>query len=245
VEGQFSSGSVRLAVELNPAKLSEGDWEAIRASLLALGVRRPWVERFDFAIDYRVPRGLLVLDDRSRAMDCFGLGAAGPETERTGFRKGSKLKLQLYDKRAERMAKAGVDLGEDCTRFEAQVQPAGDQDTTLAGLAAFPCPLQSCTVRQFAFDPATLYDPDFAFAALAVRGCGLRTVLATAKRMGWRSDKREQFVEVVVPEVRPSPAALWAREFPRVASAAVANLIDATGVVRPSRYMAPSPVIAS
>jgi hypothetical protein len=223
------SGASKLIVEFNPAKLTRGDLHLVAGGLKTLaGASRVVVERYDFAMDYALPRGLLTLDDRGREMDCFGVGVSGPQTERTGFRKGSKLKLQLYDKRAE-LAVRGVTLDEDRARFEVQVLGRPDGDVFLDELESQPCPLGSATVRAFNFDPATIFDESFALAALAVRGNGMRTVLATLRRMGWRKSRRDQFEACVVREVDPSPSQLWASHFRDSVRSVVGHLLGEDG----------------
>lgn len=118
---QYGDGVVgrdKLVVEFNPNKVF-GDnlqfltnWFVPRAGW---GWSDWWVERHDVAFDYAAPRHVFALDDPSRKLDMFGVGPTGPETERTGYRRGSKLRAQVYDKGAEN------GTGELLTRFELQV----------------------------------------------------------------------------------------------------------------------------
>jgi hypothetical protein len=119
-----------LVVEYNPQKVTEPNQVGLGMSLGALGLppAHLFVERYDPALDIPLPRGYLLLDDRRRNPDLFEVGPEGPQTERTGFRRGSRLKCQLYDKRAERAA-AGVDIDAPyLTRFELQVLRPGPLD---------------------------------------------------------------------------------------------------------------------
>jgi hypothetical protein len=127
VEG---ASSAYLVVEYNPQKVTEANQIGLGMSLATLGLSPAglFVERYDPAVDYPLPRGYLLLDDRRRNPDLFEVGPGGPQTERTGFRHGSRLKFQLYDKRAEREA-AGVEVEVPfLTRFEVQVLRPGPLD---------------------------------------------------------------------------------------------------------------------
>lgn len=231
--GRLMSEAGKLVIEFNPAYMTRGDWDFIRALLQACEVWTLYVERVDYRMDYPVPRGLLLLDDRQREADQFGVGPAGPQTERTGFRRGATIQFQLYDKRAERRARAGQELGEDMTRFELTVNGAADgSELRLVDLPAMVWPAGDVTVRSFVFDPATIYDAEFAWAALACRGNGLKTVLSVAKRLGWSMRRREQFLGCIVPEVQPSPSAVWGRCFAADAARVVGLLVDDAGQVR-------------
>lgn len=122
--------SAYLTVEYNPQKVTESNQVGLGMSLAWLGLPPGglYVERYDPALDIPLPRGYLLLDDRRRNPDLFEVGPEGPQTERTGFRKGSRLKFQLYDKGAER-ASAGVEIEVPyLTRFEVQVIRPGPLD---------------------------------------------------------------------------------------------------------------------
>ena len=115
--------SRELVVEFNPAKMSDVQYKSLLYTLQAFGITdlgSMVVERYDVAFDYQCDRSLLLLDDRVRLMDLFGCGRKGPETERTGFRRGSREKHQLYDKTAERRSK-GCDARENITRYEVTI----------------------------------------------------------------------------------------------------------------------------
>lgn len=238
VESLTVADSSQFIIEFNPSKCTRLDFSLIAGLMRALESSAPVVERVDYAVTYPIPRGLLMLDDRQRAMDMFGVGAWGPETERTGFRRGAPVQFQLYDKRAERLSK-GVDIGENATRFELTVngayvaglvdaagKPLHPDGLRLRDLPGLPWAGGDVTVRAFTFDPATIHDEVFAWAALACRGLGVRTVLAVAKRLGWRLERREQFLACCVPELGPSPAVVWAARFRADASRVVDLLVD-------------------
>lgn len=242
------SQSRRLVVEFNPAKMSDSQIWGLAASfrLMGLNLSRFWLERVDGAIDYRAPRRVLVLDDRQRLADHFGCGPNGPETERTGFRRGSRLKFQLYDKTAERQAK-GADAPADITRFEVQwLKPTEvihaapllggpDEDEEeawrLDRLAELPWPGGPVTVRCLPFHWATLEDPDWrGFLALS-RGIGVRYAIRQYRLMGWAHRQVEQVIDCCLPVVSPAPDAVWAACWPAAASWVLGKLGEASEAV--------------
>lgn len=108
-----------LLVEFNPNRIG---WvgchivgESIRRSGFdpAAGV----VERFDYCWTAEEdPYGLLI-DSRHSEVDRIGVTSQGAKTERIGYRKGSKRKLQRYDKSAEARNR-GVDAPDGIMRVE-------------------------------------------------------------------------------------------------------------------------------
>lgn len=238
------SATCRLVAEFNPAKVDDAEMLALGVTLRALGVDaadRLWVERVDGAVDYGAPRRALLLDDRVRLADHFGVGPWGPETERTGYRKGSRLKFQLYDKSAERKA-AGVDTREHVTRFEIQLlkptqdlvvaplfgELGGAEALRLGQVSLIPYPGGAVTVRALPFNPLGLDDAELVGFVSMLRGLGVRTAINWAKHvMGWRHSKRERLLDLASPVVTPSPAAVWAAEWPSAASAAVERVTRA------------------
>ena len=112
-----------LVVEYNPQKVDPIRQRYLGTALAAMDLdpKGLFVDRFDAAMDYPLPRGYLLLDDPHRNPDLFEVGSEGPQTERTGYRRNSRLKFQLYDKSAERKA-AGAEAPDCLTRFEVQVR---------------------------------------------------------------------------------------------------------------------------
>ena len=238
------SMSRRLVVEFNPVKLDEGQWRALGLSLRALGVDlgKMWVDRTDGAIDYHAARRVLLLDDRQRLADHFGCGPNGPETERTGFRRGSRLKFQLYDKTAERRAK-GVDTVADVTRFEVQVHKptehiaaspliggpaeAVDEAWRLDRLHLMPWQGGAVTVRCVPFHWLALADPDWRGFLFAARGLGMRYAIRQFREMGWAHRGVQRLVDCCVPVVMPAPDDVWRAGWGQAASEAVGKLVDA------------------
>jgi hypothetical protein len=213
IEGMSTHNAV---AEFNPAKMGLSDWNSLAMTLGIQGVDfdRVWVERVDAAFDYSIVRRALVLDDRKRKSDFFSAGASGPETQRTGFRRGSRLKQQLYDKTAERRS-AGMDVRGIVSRFEVQTWPL---NATPDGLNA-PLPLSSlvtlpypgdATLRLAPFHWGRVDRPEVAgFIALAL-GQSVRT----ARRfmmdvVGWHVRRVDELVDQVLPPVQPSPTAVW------------------------------------
>lgn len=208
----------QLCVEFNPAKLTAYELQSVGLFLWTHGADPDsvWVDRYDVAFDYRVPRPLLMLDDRLRCMDTFGIGPCGPQTARTGFRKGSRLKAQLYDKGAERASK-GVHVDGDVTRFELQVWPLGHAVTSgsrswenpprLSELGGESWPGGAITVRALQYDPATISDDVFACGA-ALAHYSMRHARAfVKKRLGVK--RLEVWEDSCVGEVRPSPRSVF------------------------------------
>ena len=223
-EGPMSS---RLVIEFNPAKVTSSDWLAVAGAAVLCGVSLPdrlFVERYDVAFDFDAPRRVLLLDDRKRLADHFNVGAFGPQTERTGYRKGSPIKHQLYDKSAERQAK-GADCRYGVTRYEVQVfKPAefaplpllgdGGGAPRLVDLASLPWPGGDVTVRCVPFHPMRVADVVWGSLIASARGMGLRYAVNMAKVLGLSSEKRHRWLDCAVPEVDHSPRLLWASRFP-------------------------------
>ena len=236
------SGSRRLVVEFNPAKLDDVGWGGLGLTLRKLGVleslRGVWVDRVDAAFDWEAPRCSLVLDDRQRLADHFGVGRQGPQTERTGFRRGSKLKHQLYDKTAERRA-AGADARANVTRYEVQllkpdrpVMPLldgpgaeGVEALPVVGLADLGWPGGDVTVRCLPYHPMAVADPRFVGFLSMVRGQGVRAAIGWARDvMGVRHQVVDDWMWLGAPEVCPPPRVLWARHWFAAASECVERL---------------------
>jgi len=230
------AGTCHVVVEFNPRKVAAsvaagvGRWlRRVSHDILAV-----WVRRYDVAIDYRASRPVLLLDDVSRKSDRYGCGPHGCETERTGYRIGSKTRFQLYDKRAERRARGGDDPG-DVVRFECQRLPASDVrgqprdggDTLRLGdLGSVECPFGAVTVRCIERDPWTIADVPMAMLnRLAVLG-GVREAKAWARRC-LSPARLETWSSCVLPEVCPSPR----EAFQRFWSAAVTR--DCAALLNP------------
>jgi hypothetical protein len=226
-------------VEFNPQKLDPEGWSSLRRSLAELGVSDPgvlWVERYDGAVGFNVPRSLLLLHDPVRKSDHFSVGTCGPETERTGFRKGSRIKHQLYDKRAEAESR-GDASGDELTRYEVQVlkptaEPGGEGDLLrLVDLPGVPWPGGDVEVRAVHWDPQSVADPLYMGLAALARGLSVRCALGEAKRWGWNTTKRERFLSIMLPVIRPDLRSVWAAGW-REACEAVARLLQGS-VSRP------------
>lgn len=118
-----------LICEFNPNRLGAfGCWRV--GSLLRLFGFDPLqgaVERFDYCLTAeRDPYGIH-LDSRYSKPDRIGGTARGHETERLGYRKGSKHKFQRYDKSAEARNR-GVDAPDGIVRLEHQAWGVGAPD---------------------------------------------------------------------------------------------------------------------
>jgi len=201
-----------ITVEFNPQKVARMFQPALWAALDAISPRGDWlVDRYDIAINYPVHRSLLLLDDPTRKADLFSIRPRGPETERTGYRKGSKLKASLYWKTGERKAK-GQQTDGDVTRFELQVWPNHGERASnplrLAGLPDEPWPGGKITVRCLEFNPGSIADPLCSVAAVAARYHGVKFARAKIQQLADKS-KREVFDWCVVPEARPSPTDVY------------------------------------
>lgn len=230
--------SRRLVCEFNPAK--SDSVAPVVMTLRSLGVppslRGVWVDRVDAAFDFGGPRRAFVLDDRSRLADLFSVGPAGAQTERTGFRRGSRLKFQLYDKTAERQS-AGADVRADVTRFEVQVlkpdresrplfdPPGLDETLPLADMGFLPWPGGDVTVRVLPYNPLAVADPLLAGFLSIVRGLGIRCALHWMKDVvGVRYQTLQGWMDLYVPEHDPSPSREWSRQWRSVAGALVDRL---------------------
>ena len=223
------SGALLVTAEFNPQQLDRDGWAALCASLRALGIDDPgtlYVDRYDAAFDYLSPRHNLLLDDRTKMMDMFGIGPRGPQTERTGYRKGSDLKAQLYDKTAEWRGK-GCDASMDVVRFELQVSSppplpsaplylSKPQDTlTLTDLEHVAYPGDRVTVQAMAFNPLRVADHVYGSLAAYARGMGLRAALGYARHVfSWTSKQRDQWLSVMLPEVDYSPREVFDSRWP-------------------------------
>ncbi len=263
VEG---SSSAYLVVEYNPQKVTEANQIGLGMSLALLGLSPTglFVDRYDLAVDYPLPRGYLVLDDRRRKPDLFELGPEGPQTERTGFRPGSKLKCQLYDKRAEREA-AGVEIEAPyLTRFEVQVikpgpldeapvktkparapdgregpdpaaggsrpsgapaWPKGFDRITFGELPYVPYPGGDLSVRAIAYDPCTINDVRMSSLSHMARFGGFKGALHWAVRYLSR-EKLGVWLGACVPEVVPSPAEAFRRDWRQAVESVTAPLVE-------------------
>lgn len=224
------SGSSYAVCEFNPQKLTGEGWQDLRESLRLLGVADPgslYVDRYDAAFDYRAQREHLLLDDRRRLLDMFGVSRKGPETERTGYRHGSLLRAQLYDKTRERRSK-----GEDCeagvVRFELQVQKPSPVDApaplygfrpsdalVLADLDRVMYPGGDITVRAFAYHPLRVADHVYGSLAAYARGLGIRAALGYAVDVfRLRSSQRDQWADTFVPQLASAPSVVFADRWP-------------------------------
>lgn len=242
------AAGVRLKVEFNPAKMLPAGWTCLRESLAGLGVpdiSRMWVNRYDAAFDYQSRRQRLILDDRRRDLDMFRCRATGPQTERTGFTRGSVLKAQLYDKTAERAAALGKasisgdapDADKRVTRFELQVLNPEPLDVVrssddrvcpdrlqLADLPRVKYPGGDVGLRMFQWHPLRVADRSYGLAAWMARTMGLRYALNECKQAGWYSTNVVKFLEVMIPEACPSPLMMWHRRWHHVATRTVGQV---------------------
>lgn len=245
-DGRCSSR--RLVVEFNPAKMDEDvGWYGLGVTLRKLGVpaslRGVWVDRVDAAFDWEAPRCALFLDDRHRMADFFGLGPRGPQTERTGFRRGSRRKFQLYDKTAERKASGAGDVRADVTRFEVQLlkpdRPMlplvdgadGTEALPVVGLADLGWPGGDVTVRCLPYHPMGVEDFRFAAFLAMCRGLGVRAAVRWARdRLGVRHSIVDDWLWLGCPEVCPSPRLMWARHWCAAATSCVERLAGCMSV---------------
>jgi len=237
------SGSSYVVCEFNPQKLDGDQWQALRDSLAALGVtdvRSVFVERYDAAFDYCSPRHNVILDDRRRLVDMFGVGRKGPQTERTGFRKGSPLKAQLYDKTRERRDK-GVDGRDNVSRFELMVIKPGPADDSPAPLYGFKpsdalvlgdlgrvgYPGGDITVRAIAYHPLRVANHAFGSLTAYARGLGLRAALGYAVDVfQLKSSQRQQWLDTFLPQLVHSPPDVFRSSWP----SAVDSVLHRLGV---------------
>jgi hypothetical protein len=239
------SSSAYLVVEYNPQKVTAPNQVGLGMTLAALGLSPAglFVERYDAAFDYPLPRGYLLLDDRRRDPDLFKVGPGGPQTERTGFTPGSRLKFQLYDKRAERQS-AGVEIEAPfLTRFEVQVVKPGPLDDegaapfgapswpkgydciTLGELPYVGYPGGSVTVRGIAYDPCTIADVRMSSLTHSARFGGFKPALHWAKHYLSR-EKLGVWLSACLPEVSPSPAVVFRRGWARAVESVTASLLE-------------------
>jgi len=235
VEGQSSV----LSLIFNPNKVGPADQVELGRVLARLGVdpsgETCYVDEYAMAFDYPVERRRLLLDSGTCVADQFGLTATGPQTERVGFRKGSRLRVQLYDKSAER-ASVGESTGGPVTRFEVTVWPrvshpygerAVEESIWLRELGDQPWPDTSCVLRYVGVDPDAMADPLASLAVAAARSYGVRFMRSRLRAI---PGVPESFVSMVcaclVGEVDPSPASVHPSCWPAAASAAVAPLVD-------------------
>lgn len=225
------SGQNMLTVEFNPQKLSSMDWDQLVTYLGRLGlvdIGSMYVDRYDVAFDYLVQRRYLCLDDRTRKLDMFGVGPTGPETERTGFRRHSDLKAQLYDKSEERRSAGSEDKRGDVVRFELQVLNPDPSDypsplfghrpgdrLVLRDLEYVTYPGGSITVRACGFSPLRVANHVYGSLSAYARGLGLRAALGYARRVfGLTSKQRDQWLYVMLPELDTSPRSMFSTRWP-------------------------------
>lgn len=224
------SSACLVAAEFNPQKLEDDQWDKLGASLRALGVEdvgSVYVDRYDGCVDYAARREALLLDDRRRLMDMFGIGRKGPETERTGFRAGSRLRAQLYDKTAERRSK-GYDAVDGVVRFELMVGRPGPVDPAaplyghapsdallLRDLGRVPYPGGDITVRCMAYNPLRVMNHVFGSLAAYARGVGLRSAIGYSRDVfQFTAAQRDQWLSTMLPVLDHAPSAIWSRLWP-------------------------------
>lgn len=108
-----------LVVEFNPNRVGVFGCGIVGDIIRRCGfdAGRGVVERFDHCWTAETDPYALVLDSRHSKVDRYGCTAAGAETERVGYRKGCKRKLQRYDKSAEARSR-GVDAPDGIARVE-------------------------------------------------------------------------------------------------------------------------------
>lgn len=210
----YEDGPAYLTVEFSPSKVTDFAVRSLAEWLAAAGVRpfREWyVDRYDVAFDYVCPRKYLVIDDPHRKLDLFGVGRLGPETERTGFRRGSEFKCQLYDKGAERASKGYLGESVGVTRYEVQIstRSAGRQNPPRLGdLPGLRFPDTGVVLRCFPFGLTPLSLSLEALLTLVARYLGMRVARAFAhEHLG--KVRREAWEACMVSEVSPSPAELY------------------------------------
>lgn len=210
VPGMVASSSRRVSVEFNPQKIAPVFQEPIGEWLRAAGgsPESVWVERFDAAFDYTGPRGACVLDDPQRKSDRFECDHWGCESERSGYRRGSKMKFQVYDKTAERAA-AGVELPDPVVRFECQWWNPDGVAITLPDLASMAWPFGRATMRHCICEPSRIADHVLRLLTRIAIAGSLRMARNEAK-LCCSAERKAQFLNCIFPEPHPSPRDVWA-----------------------------------
>lgn len=242
IEVGDGDSSSKLRIEYNPAKMTTESWNHLHTTLKNLRITDPramWIDRYDAAFDYQVRRRQVILDDRKRKVDNLECGPWGPETERSGYRRGSLLKAQIYDKIAERRAaNPDADPGAGhLSRFELQViKPEPITSAPMYGRVPCPDRMQvgdlpyasypggDITVRCLYFHPLRVADPLHSSLTLAARGMGVRFALNYAKQSGISGEKRREFMDTMMPEVNPSPGQVWAKRWMSAAQKTISQL---------------------
>lgn len=231
--------SRELRVEFNPNLQGSVGMEVLARylRLLQLDPDRAWVERVDVAHDCPgVLREWFRLDAGRHHVDYHHVTARGPQTERAGYTERSKRKVKLYDKRAERMAVAGIDLGTELLRFELEAhspfelvgQVGGEAaDVRLAELGRLAWPAcEGWGVREFRHRPHDYPDPrDVALACMA-HMYGTRAAETAARVMlsGSGSKVVDRLRFMAWREVEPSPAEAYRQSWPGLVASMRADL---------------------
>lgn len=116
--GKMISGH-SLLVEFNPNRIGPFGCSLVGDIIrgCAFDPLRGVVERFDHCWTAEEDPYALHLDSRHSKVDRYGGTARGHETERVGYRKGCKRKVQRYDKSAEARSR-GVDAPDGVARVE-------------------------------------------------------------------------------------------------------------------------------
>lgn len=239
-EGQ-STREVRL--EFNPNKQGPLGLRCIGAfvRMMRLDPLAAYVERCDVASDLaECPRHWFRLDPGMHQPDYFGITRRGPQTERVG--KG-KVSIKLYDKRAERMDNAGVDLGHELLRHEVEAwapyfrvdEPGGEAaDLRLRDLHLLRLPsLPDVCVREFMHDPEEYADQRY-FALACVAHCyGSRAAETCARSIlsGDRPAAVDQLRWLAWPEVSPSPVAAFEGQWAAVVERMREDLMAASEAI--------------
>ena len=236
------SGRGLAVAEFNPQKLGDEGWASLGVTLRAWGVEDPgrlYVERYDAAFDYLEPRHHVMLDDPARLLDMFGIGRRGPQTERTGYRSGSKLRAQVYDKSAERM-RVGDKCVANLTRFELAVSSPPPLDAPaplydhkpgdaliLADLPGIAYPAPNITVRACAYNPLRVANHVYGSLAAYARALGVRAATGYARSVfGLTHSQRLQWLDTLLPEFGNAPRAVWSERWPSAASRAVQQVSE-------------------
>lgn len=215
----------KLLCDFSPKVLGPEGCADVGQILMGAGMDplRMWVERFDVAWDIRGDdRYRFRLDEGRSRKDQLGVTRRGPQTERIGFWKGSKRKVQLYDKAAERVAKASERHPDGWMRLEVQAwapfvvegDMADPRDVELRELELVACPMPAeVTIRALA-DPAAFRDGRYLALSCVAWVYGTRCAEAAARQvLSNGSRHRDGLRYFAWPEVEPSPGYVFGRDW--------------------------------
>ncbi|MGB3468667.1 MAG: hypothetical protein WBA74_25505, partial [Cyclobacteriaceae bacterium] len=191
----------------------------------------------------------------------------GPQTERTGYRSGSKLRAQIYDKTAERSG-SGEKVVKDLTRFEfavskpqIQVSPLfegrlgvgggfqqgvttdAERAVTLGDLEHLEYPAPAITMRACAYSPLKVANHVYGSLAAYARGLGIRAATGYAREVfNLTYSQRLQWLDTLLPELDHSPRKVWSSAWPSAARRTVEALQSALHAAKPRRSAEPQRV---